>query len=84
MKFKLLVAAALPLFLTSCSNEQKENEEINIENMVLNDTTDAEWTTGQEEEGELVLKELSPVPQEQIIAETPDAPTKFNPTDSSR
>ncbi|MBX9744438.1 MAG: hypothetical protein K2X08_04430 [Chlamydiales bacterium] len=84
MKTTFFIAAALPLCLVSCSNEQKENEEINIENMVLNDASDAEWTTGYEEEEELVLQERDPVPQEQIIAETPDAPTKFNPTDSSR
>lgn len=71
MKSLRLLTLSLPLLTLACSSGNEEKDEISIENMVLNEAQDEEWLGGSDL-------------QEQIIAETPDAPIKDNATEDCR
>lgn len=65
MSRSCLLLLSLPFLAISCSSDPQDKDEISIENMVLNETQEEEWTHGADF-------------QEQIIAETPDAPIKLD------
>jgi hypothetical protein len=66
-----VLTVSLLVCLASCgTSDHKEEDEANIENMVM-----------AEQESDKKIVDLLPTPQELIILETPDAPTKLDSTD---
>jgi len=69
--FQFLTLCLVPLFLFGCS-ENKEEEEVNLDQMVLNEEDEVEWTTLDMDEGKKIAADLDPMPQEMILLETPE------------
>lgn len=66
----------LPLFLAGCDGK-KEEEEVDYDRMVKNEE-ECEWTSGPESGGGHIAGDLYPEPQEVIIEEAIDAPSRLD------
>ena len=56
----LKICLCLSLLLSGC--EKKEEEEVDLDQMVLNEEDEAEWTSESKE----IAGEMFPLPQEQL------------------
>jgi len=75
--FQFLTLCLCPLFLLGCS-ANKEDEEVNIDQMVLNEEEEVEWTSQDRDEGKKIAADLDPMPQEMILSETPEGQSSLD------
>lgn len=77
MKSSLLKASMLvSIFLTSCDSKP-EDDEVDYDRMVKNEEA-VEWTSVPESDDKAIAGELFPEPQEVILHEDKDAPSKLD------